>query len=772
MGGTRVSYLHSTSTMSDDRGTRLLASFFAPPNDLELAAVSPDGDEAGGSANRLLKQLIDDVQAGDGRPVLLPRASADATTWYVLLDNPALRRIIVEDIRAFVGATHGDLNSLFVPLTAADPIDAAVLDWLGTAGASMRFRVPAGHRAGAFKAIAAMRRAWEERPRHLVVSSDATGLMLRTLNRAIAAEDAGLAEAMLDRLRASGRLSSANATFATIRVLALAKRWTDILGLAELGVVLTIPRPRAVTDALLRAVYWAHLADMLPLATTPDSHQAASAVAVAQAVVLPRYGSLFLSVEGIQSEESLLLFGLRAAAATPPRPDEIRAIVGRWPREELSPSVDVLIEYAASAVVAEAPPTAEDLAAEAARRKRRRTTQDHEARLRAVQDALETFAQGLTLDTASAALAQIERLSLQEADELARVNRYQVVLERLAQLKLPGTDVLPRDWLQWSQALRTTPAWSGASHILDLGDLGWDVDVVLSAEAAESFALSLLEARVEGRRDAAAKALDHLLPAVEVASERGLDVSEIGTRLATVLLSDEVITEADWSFICSLVETLFRGGLTAQRYAEMLDDVRDALTTRASPAAIDASLSLLETVAFHHAPDLEARQRLVSATLEIFDRYAHRLHSDQLALIRIACRDLGEVHERRAEELANRLVRESALDPDAETIDLAGQLVGIYSLEESAAARAGAAIQAAYPGVRVALDSSHVATSGLRRLAQTANHMVIATRAAKHAATLEIEEILNKRRLTPVYPAGKGATSILRALRGRLVDGR
>jgi hypothetical protein len=99
-------------------------------------------------------------------------------------------------------------------------------------------------------------------------------------------------------------------------------------------------------------------------------------------------------------------------------------------------------------------------------------------------------------------------------------------------------------------------------------------------------------------------------------------------------------------------------------------------------------------------------------------------------------------------------------------------LIGIYSLEESAAARARAALQVAYPGVRVALDSSHVATASLRRLAQTADHMVIATRAAKHAATLEIEYILNTRRLTPVYPAGKGATSILRALRVRLVDGR
>jgi hypothetical protein len=755
--------------MTSGEGDRLVEAFFAFPNQLGLEDLEDRPGRTAEAALRLFRQLVDDARTGDGRPILLPRVDDQGTQWYALISDPHLRRVIAEDIKAFVGATYCDLSQLSAPLDPNDPIDQAARRWLGDEGVPLRFRVPPSQRSAAIGAIVSLRRAWDERPRHLIRTPDGTAVMLRVLNRAIATGDSALAETVLDRVRSSGRLSSANITFSTIRVLEVSDRWSEMLDLEEIGVLLAIPRPRAVTQALLRAVYWTELADHLPTGETPDAETLNTAFAAMSGVVLPRYGALFRAVDGLKAREALLLFALRAAVADPPRGEEIERLAEGLedddPAQSLIASVRRHIESTSEVGLLPSPESA--FASESVKAEIRRAATAQRKRIAEAQSALEAFARGPSTETASAALAALHVLDPEEAKDMETAHRYQRAATRARGLIPPGETALPDGWVQWSHGLRTAPNWPGASDILEVAADSWPIDPLLDGVVAEDFALTLMDARSQGGRDATARSLDHLVPSAEVAVGSGLDVTALGGRLITVLLADDVVTEADWTFVVGLLDAVL-DGIGRRGYVEILDELSSSLADRASPAIIDASLAVLEMAAFHPAPDPEALSALATVVIGNCRRFTHRLHRDQLAILDIACKDIGEDYARQVSELAER-VFETAESPTAnEQASLSGQLIGVYTLEEPAAMRAKTAIESAYPGVRVETNASHVATQALRRLAQTADQMVIATRAAKHAATLEIDLILRKRDLRPIFPAGKGATSIIRALRDRV----
>lgn len=89
----------------------------------------------------------------------------------------------------------------------------------------------------------------------------------------------------------------------------------------------------------------------------------------------------------------------------------------------------------------------------------------------------------------------------------------------------------------------------------------------------------------------------------------------------------------------------------------------------------------------------------------------------------------------------------------------------MYSLQESALRRAARVIEELSPGSRVDTFNDHVGGSAaLRKASTTADIFIIATGAAKHAATTFIEDHRPKG-LQTGYARGKGSASLLEALR-------
>ena len=97
----------------------------------------------------------------------------------------------------------------------------------------------------------------------------------------------------------------------------------------------------------------------------------------------------------------------------------------------------------------------------------------------------------------------------------------------------------------------------------------------------------------------------------------------------------------------------------------------------------------------------------------------------------------------------------------------AGKTVAVYTLTESVAHRVDRLLQKLYPGVRVVLASDTVASRSLEELARTADFFVVCWRSATHAAT----DLIKRCRPVdspPIYPDGKGSSSILRVLQESL----
>lgn len=94
---------------------------------------------------------------------------------------------------------------------------------------------------------------------------------------------------------------------------------------------------------------------------------------------------------------------------------------------------------------------------------------------------------------------------------------------------------------------------------------------------------------------------------------------------------------------------------------------------------------------------------------------------------------------------------------------LAGKLLALYTLTVSAGRQASEALAEAFPGVRVEVTTDLVCTPRLKALARDADLFVLATASAKHAAT----DCVQRHRApgsTTAYAAGRGATSLLRAV--------
>ena len=88
--------------------------------------------------------------------------------------------------------------------------------------------------------------------------------------------------------------------------------------------------------------------------------------------------------------------------------------------------------------------------------------------------------------------------------------------------------------------------------------------------------------------------------------------------------------------------------------------------------------------------------------------------------------------------------------------------MAIYSLIEPAATRAAAIIRRWYPEIRVETLAGKVASDALRSAAKNADVLVIADRAAAHAAT---DALKAARGGSPIcYASGKGTASLIKAV--------
>ena len=204
-----------------------------------------------------------------------------------------------------------------------------------------------------------------------------------------------------------------------------------------------------------------------------------------------------------------------------------------------------------------------------------------------------------------------------------------------------------------------------------------------------------------------------------------------------------------------LLEAMLELGADREDYAQLLDDMGDALPTESGRTDAGVFLELAETIADYGSPNPESRVRLWVRIVEGLRSIGPRLSVHEIVL----ANDIGQVF---GFDEAVPTAQETAAATVASG-DLAGKTVAVYTLTESVSRRTGRILQELYPGVRVELASDTVGSRRLEELARRADIFVVCWRSATHAAT----EFIKRHRPTgaaTIYPPGNGSSSILREL--------
>jgi hypothetical protein len=221
-------------------------------------------------------------------------------------------------------------------------------------------------------------------------------------------------------------------------------------------------------------------------------------------------------------------------------------------------------------------------------------------------------------------------------------------------------------------------------------------------------------------------------------------------------LAERISEEALDSFALLLDGTL-GCGLDAAQYAEAID-AAVVMAEQVNGARAQAGLLELADLAVdHQAPNTGKRVELLWSVLVALRRIKVNLSRGQRESLSRVMRLLGIEGDVNFEELRDAQEGTSPLD------SLAHRHVAIYTLAETSGRRAMETLKEIVPSIRVSLNCDKVGSEALRNIARSADYLVMATRAAKHAATQFIERH-RPQDMPIIYPQGKGTSSILRSL--------
>lgn len=744
-------------------------AFFGPGNRLSWDAI-----QAGSLPRDVQDRLgpfLDDLRRNP-EVLVLPRVREDGLVqWYVLCSSPRATRIARDEVRAFLGPTYCDCDGRLSRLDSNDSVEASVLARCG----NNAFRLDVSERALldiARERLRLLIRLRRERPERHARRLRAVGRVLREFEYALLARDETAARDLIDELRSSGHLGATNIVFLEVRRLAAGGHADAILALPELDALLAMPRPRRVTEALIGAVYGSRLQEF------EEGQRAAAALDRFRLEILPRFRDLYRSSASLSGYEVDVSFMLAALASVPARRDAAEAIPAGYPSGSSQRAyLSALAELGGAPVL-----QAETNSLAEARAAFGDANIDRAYRLAiALPRSFERAAIVLrcardmgTLSAAEVALESVENLS---ADDRSRLDQNAVLggivdsLRQLSAAGVPGPSTpsvvveLPTTWAMWLTRLTAPEPWPTAVSVAEIAAREWSVDSFVSdSSAVQEVADLLLRDRSRWGQEALRDALPYFLGfCLRGGAEPRL--KGVYESLFFVIAVDDQVSLPQVSALLKVVDVRLQLGVATVDYRELLGQLSLAINAVDTPSVATLALEAIEVVVNAACPAPSERQEFVVAVAAVFQRWYRRVDKADVVLLRHLAEELGVADAVTKPELA---VDES--QPRSEWDALDGKKVALYSLQESALRRAALVVRELCPGARVSTFHDHVGGSpALRTASATADVFVLATAAAKHAATTFIEAH-RPSGSTTLYARGQGSASLVGALRERLQD--
>jgi hypothetical protein len=736
--------------------------FFGPGNRLRWPAIQAGTLPA--DANARLGPFIEDLKRNPD-VLVLPRVREDdaSVEWYVLCSSLRFARAARSELRAFLGPTYAAIRD-HATFDASDAVDAAARARGGTAVFKLSIRNPSLV-AEARVRLRLLMNLRTERPVRFSRRTRATGRILRDFEYALIARDGEAALACIEELRGSGRLGATNALFMHVRVLAALEQWSALVAMPEFSSLLALARPRRVTEALVRAVYAIHLR------TAETQGDPTAVLRVFRDEVLPKYRDLFRTRAGLVGYEVDFSFLLASLAVDPPDRRRAEAIAGEYEDGPRGSLIRALVSSVPAPTAQAVDPMREALDAFA----RAEVDRSFELALglptsfqRAVL-LLRSAAEMGALSAATSALRAVDELETadrQRVEQTAGLAKLYVdlaeIATRPAEPGLSSADfAAPSSWVDWVGRLSGPAQWKAAVQVAEVGAREWIFeDLAGDASAVSVVADALLEDRPEwaqsALRDAFPFLVEFLLPgSPDPRTKRLLDA------LFLAVAMDEQVSVPQLRVLVRLAEARIDLGLSPDEYAEVVTQLQNAIEAIASPVAASEALGTLDMLVASPCAHVQARQAFVTYLVTLFNRWYRRIDVSQWALLSLLGGEL---------DVPIPVPSQEDGEPERDSMwdRLARKRVALYSLREPVLRRVEEILRMLCPSVDVRTFADHVGGSNaLRTAAATADVFVVATAAAKHAATIFIDAN-RPGGLSTLYARGQGSASMLDALRDHL----
>ena len=710
----------------------LIATFYSPPNSLQLSATE-------GPLAPLIEAARDAYTTRDGRPCLLPAAMDGRNYCYVCLTDASEAASLVGLVRSHLGSWVS-IGPVIGPADTLGEQDMRALDFVGTAGRVVRLAMAEGTGASVATAngLRRLSRALSERPRRRAALERPIGGALGDYWDACAEHSETRALALLQSLLVDHRLSRTNGLFLRLQFLTTFERWSELAELAELPDIIRLQRSALASDALAKIA----MRDLRG-AESEDARQAVAA----------RFGALVPSAALIRSPEGARYYAHWARTAG----DSAWLVRARL---QESGWYDVAAHDGQLGYIHEA--FQED------------GGEDH------VETSVEVLNGAMAEGRYDSAIALLQSMhpTLEAIPVLARLvvatlapeaistlHMWKEVLGRAAaDDALSNSSLAPPDsvgpvlgFLEAFQQLSIEDSAESRTRLLArVREMG--VTFLMRPGALPAFRLQARASAAETRNDSD-ELLDLLLDL-----ERDLSLAQgepeefLEFRLELIeywSLLDESGDRRRVVRALAVVERVLETGLSVVGFEELVEYLRAAWAPFLTDADTSVGLEAIELLTSRR-PDVASD--LSSFALPILSRIgahnAGRLGWAVVEAARSIATGYGLVLDVPDEEDKGSVLADRAVP--------AGLFIAIYSLAESAALRALRIIEVRYPQTRVEVHAETVGCPALSNVSRNADVLVIVDRAATHSAT---QSLLASRGLKPVeYARGKGTTSLLDAV--------
>lgn len=741
-----------------------LQAFYSAPGQLWSWADMTSGANA---AARTASEWVETGPAPKLFPVFLPRVSLDPNGqsnlfWYAIAFNQAQGEQLRSELWAFLGPVATDFNRRCAEIREGDQAEKILLAWCSGPWIYRLKVIDNSKKEWIRSALGRLRFVWTRRPLGQQTRFRTTEELLRDFHTSLVNGDDSSSEKWLQELRDGGRLSAENLLFLQIERLAALGCWEELFLHPQWSLLRQLRRPRQITARMIEALYRIKLIPFL------ERNDAPGAIKYVREQILPENGALFRNRNQASAPHFLLAFYLAAAASETPQLDRVKQLLLKIPEatRERNFAETVL------SIIADAPVAPRESGLELA--KRAIANNDYEGAweiLKKVPASVESARMLLicayefdTVEAAQVVNASLE--SLGEHDRNLVFKNHRGVLRNWEELKQRlGQAPEPTDWESWLTRLDLQPDWPEAIAAARNGASLWSLEIYQgNPHRVGKLADSLFVDRSDSAKRSLRSALPHL---VGCFIPDGQGLSEYRPIYCCVLmltaLTDDLGAE-DFQFVETLLEAIFEAGVTEQVYQDAVQNCTAILETHGSVYTINWALEILDILASRPAQLPAIRDAFFEAVLVTLQREHRRVSYDQWEMFSWLCQDLGRTADFIAIHPPSSAGVASGSSFNQHREQLKGRTVAIYTLTESSGDRAKKMIEQMFSEVEVQVTSDLVGSPALKSLSWRADWFVVATRSAKHAATGFIKECRPTEKTELLYPAGKGASSIVSAL--------